>query len=369
MNLGSIIGGVVGYVVGGPVGAAAGAAIGGTQAAQDAADAAAEAAGWFVIEEGRVYVRLIEGVGKVYLSLGSLVINAVEDVGELFLYLTKGIIGMRPLRPSEKAIATRVFGRSIPLDRIVISSLDGIGSRPFTVPCIMLQSYSWVIPGIGPLMAITAMIRGLTDKYILFLGEDGYNDAINYRVAKKTNGTYAVGPGQKLVHELTHVWQGHNGGFAWGYVINSVLNQIAYGSHAYDYLAGGQWNSYDVEPQAHIVEDWYNATLNKALNSSVSVLRSSTLIDPVSFLGAYIDCNIRPGQPNAHTVFPTAYHNHGSIARAVLNHTVTANTGVIRPTTVASAVLKHTVSANTGVISPDTPVVRVNPSLKARHFL
>jgi len=367
--LGNIVGGAIGFLVGGPVGAAAGAAIGGTKAAQDAADEAAKAAGFIVVEAGRVYMKYLEGVGKVYLSLGTFVFNALEDVGELFLNLPKGLLGMRPLRPSEKAIARQVFGNSIPLERIVISSLDGLSGRPFTVPGFMLQSMSWFIPGIGPLLAITSMVRGLTDKYILFLGNDGYNDAINYRLARNRDGTWAMGPGQNLVHELTHVWQGHNNGFAWGYVVNSLVRQAQNGTDAYKYSPGAQWNTYDAEPQAHIVEDWFNGTLNNAVRRppTLAGFRASPwLLDPTLFLGAYIDCNIRPGLPNAPTVFPTARSNPtGTAITEVLKKTTLANK--VTTKSAGSVAVRTLVPGATPIPTTysDTMLVRTNPSLAA----
>jgi hypothetical protein len=364
--LGNIIGGAIGFVVGGPVGAAAGAAIGGTKAAQDAADEAAKAAGFIVVEAGRVYMKYLEGVGKVYLSLGTLVVDAVE----FFLSLPKGVLGMRPLRPSEKAIARRVFGNTIPLDRIRVSSLDGLSGRPFTVPGFMLQSMSWFIPGIGPLLAITSMVRGLTDKYILFLGNDGYDDAINYRLVKNGDGTWVMGPGQNLVHELTHVWQGHNNGFAWGYVVNSVVRQAQNGTDAYKYRPGAQWNTYDAEPQAHIVEDWFNGTLNNAVRRpTLAGSRALTsLVDPTLFLGAYIDCNIRPGLPNARTVFPTASNNPARTAiTEVLKNAKSADTLTLKS---AGSVLAARTLVPGATPIPTTyssnMLVRTNPALKLR---
>jgi hypothetical protein len=185
---------------------------------------------------------------------------------------------------------------------VVISSLDGLGGRPFTVPGTLLEAFTWAIPGIGPLLAIASAIRGLRNKYVLFLGTDGYNDAINYRVTTDGAGHATMAPGQNLIHELTHVWQGYNNAFSWSYVLNSVSNQFTQGeSAAYGYVLGQQWDTYDAEPQARIVEHWYNISRIGALWHESA--RKGTLISNSDTYKAYMDCNIRPGLPHARTVF------------------------------------------------------------------
>jgi hypothetical protein len=62
-----------------------------------------------------------------------------------------------------------------------------------------------------------------------------------------------------LIHELTHVWQGHHDRGAWDYVAKSLYVQGKYGEKAYAYDKSNykDWDTYNVEQQAQIVEDWY----------------------------------------------------------------------------------------------------------------
>jgi hypothetical protein len=66
--------------------------------------------------------------------------------------------------------------------------------------------------------------------------------------------------GQTFIHELTHVWQGHNQAFPWDYVYHSIANQCVMGtSAAYSYDVTNQpaWNSLHVEAQARVVQNWF----------------------------------------------------------------------------------------------------------------
>jgi hypothetical protein len=65
-----------------------------------------------------------------------------------------------------------------------------------------------------------------------------------------------------LIHEMTHVWQYYHG---YHVVASSVwanaVDKLGIGPDAYRYTVGQAWNSYNVEQQAQLVEDWYNATI------------------------------------------------------------------------------------------------------------
>jgi hypothetical protein len=68
-----------------------------------------------------------------------------------------------------------------------------------------------------------------------------------------------------FIHELTHVWQGAHRWLHGSYQVSSLLSQawslIRTGDrgNAYDYAAGQDWSSYNVEQQANIVEDWFTS--------------------------------------------------------------------------------------------------------------
>lgn len=132
----------------------------------------------------------------------------------------------RGLSALEKSVAFhRVFGKTVPYDKIMLSGALGVGGRPYTVP------------------DLTSVGR-----YIISIGDQSYWNA---RKPEDYWGT--------LIHEMTHVWQGFNSFFAWGYTLNSLWYQAHKGSGAYRYskVQWLEWDDYNVEQQAQIVEDWF----------------------------------------------------------------------------------------------------------------
>lgn len=121
----------------------------------------------------------------------------------------------------------RVFHDTIPYDKIMLSSKLGVGGLPYTVPDVT---------SIG--------------RYIISIGTD------KYWKARKPEQYWAT-----LIHELTHVWQGYNSFFAWNYTFNSLWWQAHKGQGAYRYSKAQwfDWDDYNVEQQAQIVEDWFAA--------------------------------------------------------------------------------------------------------------
>jgi hypothetical protein len=133
---------------------------------------------------------------------------------------------MRNLSSAEKALAKDVFGNSLPnWERIFIT--DGLGP----------------IPGYDNPFAdeILGVFR-------LNLGPEIYPDA--------TKTKYYNGYGRYdaiFIHEMTHVWQYHKGYWV---VLRSAWANSRFGA-GYEYKSGDTWDSYNVEQQAHLVEDWY----------------------------------------------------------------------------------------------------------------
>jgi hypothetical protein len=96
-------------------------------------------------------------------------------------------------------------------------------------------------------------------------------------------------PGQVFIHELTHAWQIGNTSFMPGLICDSILHRD------YDYRDESDpstewsrrpWSSFNLEQQAHIVDDWYQA-YSSDLNSVVA------LRDPAFH---FISENIRTGR-------------------------------------------------------------------------
>jgi hypothetical protein len=124
-----------------------------------------------------------------------------------------------------------------------------------------------------------------------FLGSDcpmtiasaPFNRLTTYTIYWKDSRVFHFGADQcgaveqaTLIHELVHVWQGHNSLCSQTYMLKSVVAQgiagikdiikmgawCGWNNHrrrAYDYIPGRAWNQYNVEQQARIIEDWFSS--------------------------------------------------------------------------------------------------------------
>ncbi|MFT5779665.1 MAG: hypothetical protein ACI837_002624 [Crocinitomicaceae bacterium] len=131
----------------------------------------------------------------------------------------------RALKSGEKELLAQVFVKTLPFDEIIITDKLGIDDRPYTLPEVFSK------------------------KYNVNIGDDYYDQDMS-----ETSGGRRL-----LIHECVHVWQGVHGFVEWGYVLNSIKCQAL--SHfsedsAYDYEVGKEWDDYNAEQQAEIVEDW-----------------------------------------------------------------------------------------------------------------
>jgi hypothetical protein len=127
---------------------------------------------------------------------------------------------MRDLTGAEIAEAKTVFEDTIKYSRVNIADKVGYGNRPFT------------------------LVRGTgIELYTLFMGPTQFTAMTDWAT---------------FIHEMTHVWQGQNHFISSGYMLNSVISQAIEGNSAYDYTVGSMWGEYNVEQQAHLVEDWYD---------------------------------------------------------------------------------------------------------------
>jgi hypothetical protein len=143
----------------------------------------------------------------------------------------------RLINQAEIELARQVFQDQLPYDKIHFASyyLPNNNGVPVT-----LASVSSLVP-----------IRSLRS-YTIYFGPEVFRD-----------GAHVPGTRNTLIHELTHVWQGHHSLIAWEYMVDSLLAQghaiLTEGNRnrAYDYKPGKVWNDYNVEQQANIVEDWF----------------------------------------------------------------------------------------------------------------
>jgi len=234
---------------------------------------------------------LSEGAGFIARDLGVSLSLAEQIFTAIALAIGQTILVLRPLRPHEIQTAQPVFRGTVPLNRVLISPLSGVSSRPFTVPgtLIMTVMYTsgFLIPGVNTVLLGAALLESLYDKYVIFLGPQGYQNALNHPFDSQSQ--FGPRAGQTFIHELTHVWQGHNQAFPWDYVYNSIVNQCMMGTNAaYSYNVKNQpaWNSLHVEAQARVVQNWF-------ANGS----------PPRGILYAYVVSNIQAASPNGPTQF------------------------------------------------------------------
>ncbi len=239
---------VAAYVVSGPVGCVI--VIG---------NELGSAAGVAPVSPGSIAgVAVFEGV--VYVFGPNMIIPAVIS-GIAVGNAVNDAIGFRSLRPEEIEFAAKVFLNSIPFDRIRLTNLSHGGGRQFTIPNAVDGS-------------IMVNLGDALDK----------PDPIGYM-----NNTYPKA-GQVFIHELTHAWQIANTSFMPGLLCDSVVHRD-YNYRDENNLSNTDWSkrdwsSFNLEQQAHIVDDWFEANSND-LNSF------QALNDPAFH---FISENIRTGR-------------------------------------------------------------------------
>lgn len=153
----------------------------------------------------------------------------------------------RPLTSAERAVVRAVFADSVPYDRVRICDLD-LG---------------------GPVALAGRGLRSSDYTYAICWGRRGFQADLSDPATRAT-----------LVHEMTHMWQGHNGRHPLAYIAQSAWSQLSHGlrdmartrdwfgfarwgAHrgtAYTFAAadiGRDWASFNVEQQASIVESWF----------------------------------------------------------------------------------------------------------------
>ena len=141
-------------------------------------------------------------------------------------------------RPEEVEFANRVFQGTLPVDRIVLTNMLGIGGRPFTIPSV-------------------------GDTILVNLGE-GFDDPIHYTGKGDPDKPRKQAPGQLFIHELVHAWQIGATFFLPGLMCDAVLNQsTTLGGDMDVYLygqAGREFRRFNLEQQASIVDDWFGGS-------------------------------------------------------------------------------------------------------------
>jgi len=141
-------------------------------------------------------------------------------------------------RPEEVEFANRVFKGTLPVDRIVLTNMLGIGGRPFTIPSV-------------------------GDTILVNLGE-GFADPIHYTGKGDPDNPTKQAAGQLFIHELVHAWQIDATFFLPGLMCEAILNQsttLGGDMDVYRYGPPGRdFGRFNLEQQASIVDDWFGAS-------------------------------------------------------------------------------------------------------------
>ena len=145
----------------------------------------------------------------------------------------------RVLDKNEQALAQKVFGPTLPSwDSIAITNGLGVGGAPWTNDGPFFTGSNPMVPNM---------------RYAINVGSVAFNDLTS---PLPTLGLLCDNFGRicdLFVHEMTHVWQMFNDS-NWIMVRSFWAQKFGAG---YEYTPGDSWDSYNVEQQAHIVEDWH----------------------------------------------------------------------------------------------------------------
>jgi hypothetical protein len=140
----------------------------------------------------------------------------------------------RPLFEHEITFAQRVFGDTLPFNKIEVTNLSGIGGREFVTPSI--------------------------DGTILVNMGVGFSDPIAHINPPKGK----TEEGQIFVHELTHAWQVSHTDFVSEFFWRAAIDKLN-DSASYIYgPPGPPFSSFGLEAQASLVEEWFSGTQFKA---------------------------------------------------------------------------------------------------------
>ena len=140
----------------------------------------------------------------------------------------------RLLTEDEKNLARRVFEETLPYGSIYLSNGLGLGRRAYTIP--------------HPLHI---------GSYVIHVGKDIFKDATD-----PSNMMFDQTGDAVFIHELTHVWQGVNRPWAFGYIVDSLYHRARDGEEAAYHvdpadIGTKNWGDFNAEQQGQIVEGWY----------------------------------------------------------------------------------------------------------------
>ena len=163
------------------------------------------------------------------LGVGSAAILGII-IGNVVGAVASAAITSREMNSSEIEMASKVFQSSLNYGKVKFCNLLAKDGRAFTAP--------------GP--------DGFT--YCCF-GAHYAND-----MSQATAMSAYPVAGEMMIHELTHAWQIQHNGFPAGYLCSAIINQteLSFGDNVYLYgPPGPPWNTFNVEQQGQIVNEWF----------------------------------------------------------------------------------------------------------------
>jgi hypothetical protein len=141
----------------------------------------------------------------------------------------------RSLHSEEKAELQKVFADTLDYDAIMITNVEGLGGRAFT-------------------------LFNLDDQIVVAASSAVFPDFENLLTNNVTKRIF--------VHELTHAWQYQHRRLLTRLcdIIGTRGEEVLFGQNAvYRYTPGLAWHDYNMEQQAEIVADWYSVKFNGPL--------------------------------------------------------------------------------------------------------
>lgn len=141
----------------------------------------------------------------------------------------------RPMTGPERDFGARVFGPTLPIDRIVLTNLLGIGRKAFTMPSI-------------------------GNAILVNLGA-GFDNPVGWAGFGDPNLPQQRAPGQLFIHELVHAWQIATETFLPGWICEEIPAVL---TGAYQYgPAGPALSEFNPEQRAKIVDEWFAGSGNQ----------------------------------------------------------------------------------------------------------
>jgi hypothetical protein len=207
----------------------------------------------------------------------------------------------RLLGACEIGLARNVFKDTLPYDKIYI------------VDYHLLFNDGVAVTLAEPVDKGTPMFKDFEVNYFIYWGSGVFAQGADSHLTlngRKVRTTF--------IHELTHVWQGHNSFSPFTYMLQSAgaqgraIREHGDRNRAYYYDPNNlrDWSSYNVEEQASIVEDWFSDS-DKQRGDGFTVRGGR--MSPTDPRFPYIERNIRARDHSA----PYAPPNAATPARGI----------------------------------------------------